>query len=370
MQHRSSCFLIAICLSASFLAWGQSIQGVPVQTTPAQNNPAQSTPSQNDATRIGPSNNGGDFSTNTHPTPEGVVPKDTIIVKGAWASASDSTTPLPEGAAVNGNVFTDPYFGITYPLPPDWVQAYKPPPPSETGSYALAQIGRSTGYKGEARGSMQFIAQDMFFTPVPAANARQFVNYSKDHLAEAYQLELKPTQTTIGGRPFVFFAYWSPDAELHWYVLATQIRCHTVEFVLLNHEPKALEELVRDMNAKMKLPAEASVTGGTGGGDVPVCIKNYAAGENVLERVEPVLPQQRFNAIPVRIIIDKQGKVRHFHFLSAYPEQEKAITEALKQWKFRPYERDGQRMEVETGIMFGRPSLPVAPPPGAEVTSQ
>jgi hypothetical protein len=26
----------------------------------------------------------------------------------------------------------------------------------------------------------------------------------------------------------------------------------------------------------------------------------------------------------------------------------------LKQWKFRPYERNGQRLEVETGIMFGR----------------
>jgi hypothetical protein len=55
----------------------------------------------------------------------------------------------------------------------------------------------------------------------------------------------------------------------------------------------------------------------------------------------------------VRIIIDKAGKVRHIHFLSAYPEQEKAISDALKQWQFRPYERNGQRFEVETGIMFG-----------------
>jgi len=101
------------------------------------------------------------------------------------------------------------------------------------------------------------------------------------------------------------------------------------------------------------LPAEASPTGGMGGGNVPVCLKDYAAGENVLERVEPVLAQQRHNAIPVRIIIDKEGKVRHIHFLSAYPEQQKVISDALKQWKFRPYERNGQRFDVETGIMFG-----------------
>ena len=116
-----------------------------------------------------------------------------------------------------------------------------------------------------------------------------------------------------------------------------------------------------DLNSKIKLPPEASSTGGLGGGNVPVCIKDYASGENVMERVEPVLTDHRYNAIPVRLIIDKQGKVKHIHFLSAFPEQEKTISDALKQWKFRPYERDGQRLEVETGIMFGRASLPVAP---------
>jgi hypothetical protein len=383
MQYRRSGFLIIICLLLSFVGWGQSIQPAqiqpaqiqPAQESPAQNAPTQNTPAQNipiqpDSSMIGASMNGGDFSTVTHPKPEQVVPKDTIIVKGAWSSASDSTTPLPEAAALTNNVFTDPYFGITYPLPPGWIQKFTPPPPSETGSYVLAeltrsassQFGESHGPKGDAGGSIMFTAQDMFFTPLPAANARQFVNYSRNHLPEYYQVELKPTQTTVGGQPFMFFAYWSPDAELHWYVLATQIRCHTVEVVLMSRDTKAIEELVRDMSTKIKLPAEASLTGGTRAGDVPVCIKDYAAGENVLERVEPVLTQQRYNAIPVRIIIDKDGKVRHIHFLSAYPEQQKVISEALKQWKFRPYERNGQRLEIETGIMFGRVprTVPVA----------
>lgn len=354
MQSRCSGFLIVICLLASFVAWGQSIQ--PVQDTPVQNTPAQNAPVQ-----LGSSATGGDFSIVTHPKPEEIVPKDTIIVKGAWSSASDSTTPLPETAALTNNVFTDQYFGITYPLPPGWMQKFTPPPPSVTGAYVLAQLGRSGSFqlgqsdssKGEATGSIMFTAQDMFFTPLPVANARQFVNYSKNHLPEYYQVELKPTQTTIGGQPFTFFAYWSPDAELHWYVLATQIRCHALEIVLMSRNPKALQELVLDMSNKMKLPVEASLTGGTGGGNVPVCIKDYAAGENVLERVEPVLTQKRYNAVPVRIIIDKEGKVRHIHFLSAYPEQQKVISDALKQWKFRPYERNGQRLEVETGITFG-----------------
>jgi hypothetical protein len=380
MQYRRSGFLIIICLLLSFVGWGQSIQpaqiqpaqDAPAQNAPTQNAPAPNTPIQPDSSMSGASMNGGDFSTVSHPKPEGIVPKETIIVKGAWSSASDSTTPLPEASALTNNVFTNPYFGITYPLPPGWLQKFAPPPPSDSGSYVLAQLGRSGSFelgksdssKGENTGSIMFTAQDMFFTPLPVANARQFVNYSKNHLPEYYQVELKPTQTTIGGQSFTFFAYWSPDAELHWYVLATQIRCHTLEIVLMSRNPKALQELVLDMSNKMKLPAEASSTGGTGGGNVPMCIKDYASGDNVLERVEPVLTQQRHNPIPVRIIIDKDGKVRHIHFLSAYPEQQKVISDALKQWTFRPYERNGQRLEVETGIVFG------AAPPAVAATDR
>ena len=104
----------------------------------------------------------------------------------------------------------------------------------------------------------------------------------------------------------------------------------------------------------MTLPVEAGPISGRGGGEVPVCIKDYAQGENVLERIDPVIAEHRFNPVPVRIIIDKEGKVKHVHFLSAFPDQAKAITDSLFQWRFRPYLRDGKRVEVETGIMFGR----------------
>ena len=163
---------------------------------------------------------------------------------------------------------------------------------------------------------------------------------------------------------FRFFAYESPVAELHWYVAATQIRCHTVEIVLTRRDAKLLESLLLDMN-KMKVPEEASPTAGTGGGAFPVCIKDYARGENVITRVEPIFTAPAFNRVPVRIIIDKGGKVKHVHFLSASPSQAKAITDALGQWNFKPYSQDGHPVEVETGIMFGRaPSRTI---PGAKV---
>ncbi|HZR28568.1 MAG TPA: hypothetical protein VFA71_07290 [Terriglobales bacterium] len=336
-------FLLVFAFCVSLPAWGQSAE--------PQNVPQS----------------GGDFSTNTHPTEKQKVPAGVILVKGAWASASDSVTPLPEGGDVVNNVFSDQYFGMSYALPPGWTEKYKGPPPSDTGRYVLAQITPAAAYKGSARGSILITAQDMFFTPLPAANALELINYTRNNLQADYRVELKPTETRIAGHSFTFFAYWSPVAELHWYVVATQIRCHTVEIMLTSQDTKLLQSLILDME-KMKLPEEAGPTAGTGGGAAPVCIKDYAREQNVIERVDPVFTEHKFNPVPVRIIVDKKGKVKHIHFLSAFPDQAKAISDALAQWKFRPYLRGGQPVEVETGIMFGRAPQPAISQAGEQAT--
>jgi outer membrane biosynthesis protein TonB len=56
----------------------------------------------------------------------------------------------------------------------------------------------------------------------------------------------------------------------------------------------------------------------------------------------------------VRIVIDAQGKVKHIHFLSAFPDQAKSVADAVSQWRFKPFIVNGQPAEVETGLMFGR----------------
>ena len=257
---------------------------------------------------------------------------------------------------------------MSYALPAGWAKGYDGPPPSDSGRYVLAQIKPDDQHKASARGNILMTAQDMFFTPLAASNALQLVNYMKDNLQADYKLEEPPTPTKVGGRHFTFFAYWSPVAELHWYVLATEIRCHTVEIVLTSRDTKLLSNLVLDLD-KMKLPAETDPTAGTGGGAFPVCIKDYASGGNVLARVDPVFTEHRVNPVPVRIIIDKQGKVKHIHFLSAFPDQTKAVTDALNQWRFKPYLQSGQPVEVETGIMFGRAPRPTSAPHMASVTT-
>jgi hypothetical protein len=292
-------------------------------------------------------NNGAAFSGGTAPK----VPSGVILVKRAWSSASDSITPLPEGGSFMDQVFRNSYFGMTYPLPPDWDEKYTGPPPSDSGLYVLALLSPANT-RGPTRGSILITAQDMFFTSTPARNAVEWVDTMKDHLHSDYQVETMPKRIRLADREFIFFGYWSPAAELHWHVLATEIRCHVLQIVLTSRDTKLLEDLMLQMN-RMKLPAEASPTGGNGGGTVPVCIKDYAQGGNLITRVDPVLTGSKFNRIPVRMIIGKEGKVKHIHFISASADEAKVITDALGRWRFKQYNRGGQPVEVETGILFG-----------------
>ncbi len=279
----------------------------------------------------------------------GGVPKGVILVKGAWWSTSDSVAPWPESGKIQDNVYRNDYFGISWTLPKDWTQKYEGPPPSDMGRYVLAEIVPSDHFAGPSRGSVLITADDLFFTPLPVTSGETFIDYSADNLAEVYKVERPPTQVTIGGRSFRFFAYLSPAAELHWYVFATQIRCHAVEIVVSSSDTTLIHDLIQDLNSMTFPPVDALADSNS----VPMCVKDYANQDNVIDRVGPVFTERHYNSIPVRVIIGQDGKVKHIHFISAFPDQAKAISDALNQWTFKPYLKNGQPIEVETGIQFG-----------------
>jgi hypothetical protein len=295
--------------------------------------------------------NGGDSSQDAAQAKK--LPTGVILIKGAWSSASDPVTPVPEGGRVENGIYRNDYFRLTYPLPRDWAEKYTGPPPSDSGYYVLAQVAPADTRPGARRGSILIAAQDMFFTLTSTSDALELINYTQGHLSADYKVERPPTEVRIAGHSFVRFDYFSPVADLHWQVLATQIRCHTVEFVFTARDTDLIESLIQQMNS-IQLPGEADPTFGTGGGDVPMCIKNYARDENVIEKEDPVFTERTFNPVPARVVIDKDGKVKYIHFLSAFPAQAKSITDALEHWRFKPFLRDGHPVEVETGILFGR----------------
>lgn len=300
------------------------------------------------ATSQTPPSNGGDFSQGSTSR----IPDNVILVKGAWSSASDTVTPLPEGGRLDAQTYGNPYFGIELPLPKGWVQKYEGPPPSDSGYYVLAQLRPAQFAPGQPRGTLLIAAQDLFFSPTRANDPLQLINYTRDHLQTDYRVESPPREVALAGRTFVRFDYVAPVAGLHWSILATEIRCHVVEFVVTSSDTRLAEALVRGLNqAKFGVGKTADTAADSDG---RVCLANYAVPANILHHEDPIFSEHKYNPIPARVIIDRDGKVKHIHFLSAFPSQSQALTSAVMQWRFKPYLRDGQPVEVETGILFGR----------------
>lgn len=270
------------------------------------------------------------------------LPEGVILIRGAEPSASDAATPLPENGRIVESTYRNDYFGLGFKFPPQLIEKFKGPPPSDSGRYVLTELVPSERASGGEKATVFVTAQDDFFALRPQHSAIDAVRVKRETLPEYYEVERPPAELTIAGRPFARLDYTSRVAGIHWVILTTEIRCHSVEFVLTGRNPAALESLVAGLN-------ELKVSG-----SAPACVADYAEG-NTLFRKDPDLTDRKFNPIPVRVIIDTKGRVKHVHILSAFPEQARIITDALFQWRFKPYVVNGAPAEVETGIMFGAP---------------
>jgi hypothetical protein len=247
-----------------------------------------------------------------------VVPKGVILVKGAAPSASDSTTPLPEQGSVAEGRYRNSYFGLSYPIPAGWSEQPAGPPPSDSGAYVLSEFALKESERPTAW--VLISAQDLFFgTPT--------------------RIDGDVEELTIADRKFRRVVHVAPRTGLQWRVLSTETRCHALTFTFTGTDAAALdagEKGLRDLS----LSSDAA----------PSCLRDYA--DNVVEKTDAHFTQ-RFNTIPVRLIIDADGRVKHVHVLSAFPEQSEAIITALREWRFKPYVVDGRGVEVETGMVFG-----------------
>jgi len=279
-----------------------------------------------------------------------------VLIQGATPSASDAATPVPEQGRVAAGRYRNAYFNLSYPIPAGWTEQPAGPPPSEAGAYTLAQFALIDPDQ-RLRAHVLITAQDFFFSLIEMDEAKELVAATRRGLEPVYQLEGEPDQMTIAGRPFHRLRYRAPRSGLHWRVLSTDTRCHALTFTLTGTDDAALDAAQNAMRGMSLTTTNA-----------PACVSDYAREENVVKRTDPLFPTQRYNTIPVRVIVGSDGRVRHAHLLSAYPDQSKAILEALRSWRFKPYRVAGKAVEVETGIVFGMP-LERGPSPGPSLRS-
>ncbi len=299
-------FVLAIGVMSTLLAEGQS-------TT---NSPANTTPDTKTAMAMA--------DRNSHPA-----------VAGTPAA-------VPEEGAAKQNVYSNKYFGLEVAFASDWNESFKGPLPSDGGYYVLANMRP----RGEHNATVLISAQDMFFYPTAASNSLDMLKEMKANLNEAQKAENGPVELQIANHAFERFDF--TGAEIHFARFATDIRCHVVSFLITTRDPKVLEKLVQTIGGLKISQGEAL----TGESSPPVCIKNYASGENIIHKVDPELVGLNYTQVPTRFIIGTDGKVRHIHVINAYVDQAKSVEAALAQWEFKPYTVNGKPVEVETGFLF------------------
>jgi Gram-negative bacterial TonB protein C-terminal len=261
------------------------------------------------------------------------------------AAPLSSNIPDPEDGTVTSGAYANKYFGLSYPLPSGWTEGLKGPPPSYTGYYVLTALESAA----PGQPSLLIVAQDTFFGITPQITAKQAAGDLRTAEAQIPNMTIdrEPSEVKIADHSFTRVDYSAGGLYRAWF--ATELRCHVVILNFTTTDAATLDSAVHSLD-KMSLPGEGGSSGETGA--APICLHDYATGDNVVHRVDPTQVGPRFLKIPVRIIIGTDGAVKHIHVISAFPEQKASIEAALAQWRFKPYEVKGQPAEVETGLVF------------------
>lgn len=268
--------------------------------------------------------------------------------RGYRPSSSLSRLAEPEGGEVSNGLYSNQYFQLVYPLPNGLEQDVAGPVPSATGYYMLSRLKTKLDF----RGIVSIEAQDEFFDPSSSQTAMQFAQRRERQAAFFFRdiIDRPPQAVELARHRFARFDY--SGAGFSHVDFSTVVRCHVLTIELTSRSPEILGDLEGSMSQirLLEIPTPES-----GGGPVPVCIKDYATQNTVIHRVDPAMVGPRFTKVPTRFVIDRNGKVIHIHVINALPMQAKSVEDALSQWVFKPYRKDGQPVEVETGILFEFP---------------
>jgi hypothetical protein len=253
-----------------------------------------------------------------------------------------SPIPVPEDGKVLSGSYVNDYFDLSYPLPEGWTEGLAGPDPSDAGYYVLSSFVPES----ELNATILIAAQDMFFASKAYGNVAEMVHDFRQAMSEVdgMTIDREPTEVRVADR--LLHRVDFSGVGLYRATFATAIRCHAVSFNLTARDPELLANLAFSVD-KLSYAGKRDADS-----PVPDCIENYGAPENLLRRVEPVPIGPTFTPIPVRIIVDTEGAVKHIHVIRATAEQRKSIEDALHQWKFKPYRMNGRAVEIETGLVF------------------
>jgi len=168
---------------------------------------------------------------------------------------------------------------------------------------------------------------------------------------------------------------------------AEQIKVVKVESDIVNGElrtPTKIPEKVKMIQEDAPPPPVSSTGGVVGGvpggvpggslggviggiiGSAPVAMPKVAAPQrirvsqgvlagNLIQQVQPVYPPMAKIArvqgpVVLQAVISKQGTIENLRVVSGHPMLIQAAIDAVKQWRYKPYQLSGEPVEVDTQI--------------------
>src|SRR6266436_3576939 len=235
----------------------------------------------------------------------------------------------PEDVNVADGIFVSDYFGLSYRVPDGWTGGLPGPSPSQSGYYVLG----TWAPKGDFAGTILVAAQDMFFEPDSSDDVKDIVAQFRQVMStvDGMTIDREPSQVSIAGHPGYRVDF--SGVGLFRSMFAIEIRCHVVTFNLTTLDAELLASLAGSLDSLVPVRKESP-------DPVPECVKDYAS-ENVVHRVEPQAVGTRSVSVPVRLIVAADGSVKHVHVIRASAAQARNVEGAVRQWKFKPYARQG-----------------------------
>jgi hypothetical protein len=265
-----------------------------------------------------------------------------VVLHGAILSSHDAgfAQSNPEAIRVTDGGFVSDYFDLSYRAPDGWADGLPGPAPSQSGYYVLGNWAQ----KNDFAGTVLVAAQDTFFEAGSSNDMKNMVAQFRQVLSkvDGMTIDREPAEVSIAGRSGYRVDF--SGVGLFRSMFAIEIRCHIVMFNLTSRDRDLLASMVGSLDNLVPVRKQTPDA-------VPECVRDYAS-ENVVHKVEPQAVGATSASIPLRLIVATDGSVRHVHVIHATAAQQQNIEDAVRQWKFKPYGRQGHPVEVETGMIL------------------
>jgi TonB family protein len=310
------------------------------------------------------------------------------------SSTGPQAAPRYDTGSILNGIYSNECMGISLPIPAGWTWA------RESGDTDTMKIGTHM-----PSGPMILLTLDRKTDP-PSFNqvivmaldgarfngtAQDFVEHSVQAFVDRdparYALSRSASPVEYGGKPFYRADYkqnLQNGGTTYYAYLFTKFRGYLLGTLLVTPSATALDEAA-DILRHISFGADqtnaqcivgdntltgrmAGVIGSTGPatGKAPgsdkvsrVRVSSMIANRLLVTKVEPQFPDaprpaEAQGPVVLRIVVSKEGNVNGtITAVSGDPKLVPAATEAVKQWKFKPFLLNGRPVEMETTVSVG-----------------